>query len=149
MQGDDVVVFVEYLQKICLDRNREDVTDEGKATIVTEGLKDLAMSCEVPIVAFAAADKDGLKSDRVRLVALMGGTALQYECDVAILMNPGQPLEGETGGRSVLFSMEKNRGGPPDIELEFDLWSKYFRFETSGMIRANTGSSVGGDTRVG
>ncbi|MBI2953388.1 MAG: hypothetical protein HYY30_03675, partial [Chloroflexi bacterium] len=138
--GDDLVVFVDYLQKIPLNRNREDVTDEEKVTITAEGLKDLALSNEVPIVALAAADKDGLKSDHVRLADLRGGTALQYECDVAILMNSGQSRGGETGGRPVLFSIEKNRGGPANVELEFDLQGQYFRFETSGRNRANAGS---------
>ncbi len=147
--GDDLVIFVDYLQKIPLNRNREDVTDEEKVTIIAEGLKDLALSYEVPIVAIAAADKDGLKSDRVCLSDLRGGTALQYECDVAILMNPGQYRDGGTGGRPVLFSVEKNRGGPADVELEFDLWGQFFRFETSGRIRANTESSRGGEAEVG
>ncbi|MCL5960216.1 MAG: hypothetical protein M1358_13050 [Chloroflexi bacterium] len=147
--GDDLVVFVDYLQKIPLNRNREDVTDEEKVNIIAEGLKDLALSYEVPIVALAAADKDGLKGDRVRLADLRGGTALQYECDVAILMNPGQYRDGGTGGRPVLFSIEKNRGGPAYVELEFDLWGQFFRFDTLGTNQANAGNLGGGDARGG
>lgn len=147
--GDDLVVFVDYLQKIPLNRNREDVTDEEKVTIIAEGLKDLALSYDVPIVAIAGADKEGLKSDGVRLADLRGGTALQYECDVAILMNPGRVHIGEAEGRPVLFSIEKNRGGPADVELEFDLWGQFFRFDTLGRKPAITGISLGGDRAVG
>lgn len=100
-------------------------------------------------MALAAADKEGLKSDRVRLVDLRGGTALQYECDVAIVMNPGQPRASEVGSRPVLFSIEKNRGGPVDTELEFDLWGKFFRFDTFGRNPTNTVRSLGGDARGG
>ncbi|MDA8188232.1 MAG: hypothetical protein M0T85_08835 [Dehalococcoidales bacterium] len=114
------------------------MTDEEKVTIIAEGLKDLALSYEVPIVALAAADKAGLKGDRVRLADLRGGTALQYECDVAILMNPGQAHPGEAGHRPVPFSIEKNRGGPADVELEFDLWGMYFRFDEVGRTRSRS-----------
>lgn len=134
--GDELVVFVDYLQKVPLNRNREDVTDEEKVTIIAEGLKDMALSYGVPVLALAAADQEGLKSDGVRLADLRGGTALQYECDVAILMNPGRHCAGKTGGHPVCFSIEKNRGGPANVELEFDLWGQFFRFDTNGRAQA-------------
>lgn len=130
--SDGLVIFVDYLQKIPLNRDREEVSDEEKVTIVAEGLKDLALSYGVPIVALAAADRDGLKGGRVRLADLRGGTALQYECDVAILMNPSQAGSGRADSRPVLFSVEKNRGGAADVELEFSLWGQFFRFDTTG-----------------
>ena len=132
--GDDLVLFVDYLQKIPLNRNREDVSDEEKVTIIAEGLKDLALSHDIPIIALAAADKEGLKSGQVRLADLRGGTALQYECDVAILMNPATSNSNEVGRRAIRFSIEKNRGGPSDVQLEFDLWGQFFRFDLHGRV---------------
>lgn len=129
--GDYLVVFVDSLQKFALNRIRQELTGEEMATITVEGLKYLALSYEVSIVALSAADNDGLKSDRVHLTDLRGGTTLQYECDVAILLNLGEPREGETAGRSVVFSIEKNHGGPADVALEFDLWGQFFRFNAS------------------
>lgn len=134
--GDDLVLFVDYLQKIPLNRNREDVTDGEKVTIIAEGLKDLALSHNIPIVALAAADKEGLKKDRIHLADLRGGTALQYECDVAILMNSATKHSNEVGGRAIHFSIEKNRSGPADVQLEFDMWGRFFRFDLDGRINA-------------
>ncbi|TAK36116.1 MAG: hypothetical protein EPO21_03980 [Chloroflexota bacterium] len=146
--GGDLVLLIDYLQKISLNRNREDVTDEEKVTIIAEGLKDLALSRNVSIVALAAADKDGLKHDRVRLADLRGGTALQYECDIAIIMNPAA-LHGEKPRkRTVLFSIEKNRSGPTDVELEFDLWGEFFRFDIKGRRSSPGPAQQGADKSI-
>lgn len=127
--NDNLVVFIDYLQKIPLNCDREDITDEEKVTIISEGLKDLALTYGISVVALAAADKDGLKNDRVRLSDLRGGTALQYECDVAILMNPSRARAGDVPSHPVFFTIEKNRRGPTDVEVGFDLWGQLFRFD--------------------
>lgn len=135
--NDDVVLFIDYLQQVPLNRNREDMSDEEKVTIIAEGLKDLALSRDVPIVALAAADKEGIKHGRVRLADLRGGTALQYECDIAIVMNTAPTHGDQPRNRAVLFSVEKNRSGPTTgVELEFHLWGEFFRFDSHGRHRS-------------
>jgi replicative DNA helicase len=56
-----VALFIDYLQKVAIHPER--AADEGeKVTIVVEGLKDLAMTRNIPVMAIVAADREGLKS---------------------------------------------------------------------------------------
>ncbi len=90
--------------------------------MVTEGLKSLALAHRVPIVAVAASDAEGLKGELVRFEDLWGGASVQYEPDVALMLNRG--ARGK-----ILFSIEKNRAGPTQTEICFALRGEYFAFE--------------------
>src|SRR6185312_7387154 len=79
------LVIVDYLQKVYVPKMP--VEDE-RATVVVEGLKDLALDLEVPVLAIVAADKEGLgPGRRVRLHHLRGSSALAYEADIVLILN--------------------------------------------------------------
>ncbi len=134
-------LFVDYLQKV---PNAGDASsDDERTTRLTEQLKELAMVAEVPVVALAAADKDGLSTRRLRLHHLRGSTALAHEADIAILLNEKSisvskshlafdPVRAEQFKRWVVFSVEKNREGSPDMNLEFRKDLANFRFDPEG-----------------
>lgn len=135
-EGADLALFVDYLQKVPLNWEREEATEEERVSAVVEGLKNLALAYQVAVVAIAAAEVEGLKAPRLRLAHLRGGSALMYECDVAIILNPKARLyPGEPDNHTVVFSIEKNRAGPTGIELEFDLEGERFRFDPQGRRR--------------
>ncbi len=134
-------LFVDYLQKIPMFDNATGA--EERTTHLAERLKELAMSAEVPVVALAASDRDGLVTRRLRLHHLRGSTALAHECDVAILLNEKaisvskahlafDPVRAEQFKRWVVFSVEKNRDGAADLNLEFRKDLANFRFDPDG-----------------
>ena len=101
------------------------------------------MVAEVPVVALAASDREGLVSRRLRLHHLRGSTALAHESDVAILMNEKavsvskshlafDPVRAEQFKRWVVFSVEKNREGTPNMNLEFRKDLANYRFDPDG-----------------
>jgi replicative DNA helicase len=59
-----LLVIVDYLQKVPMVP--EPVTESEKVTYVVQGLKDIALSEGVPMIAIVAADKEGLKASRLR-----------------------------------------------------------------------------------
>ena len=133
-------LFVDYLQKVPV---AGEGFDDERTTHLTERLKELAMVTEVAVVAVAATDKSGLRARRLRLHHLRGSAALAHEADVAILMNEKavsvskahlafDPVRAEQFKRWVVFSVEKNREGAADMNLEFrkDLGS--YRFDPEG-----------------
>jgi len=140
-----VVLFVDYLQKVSV---RPEPPDEGeKVTRIAEALKDLALRYKIPVVSIVAADKEGLKSRRLRLHHLRGSSALMYECDVAVLLNDKfncvskvhlayDPVRAETFHNYTVFTIEKNRGGPNLIDIEFKKDFLYYRFDPVGGIVA-------------
>lgn len=140
---ENLVVVVDYLQKVSV---RPEPPDESeKVTKVTEALKDLALAYQVPIVCVVAADREGLKSRRLRLHHLRGSSALAYEADVALILNNKfdtvskvhlayDPVRAETFKDYAIFSVEKNRGGPNLIDLEFRKDFLYYRFNPQGGI---------------
>lgn len=123
-----VVLFVDYLQKIPVFSPGIELTPERQIRIVTEGLKNLALAHCVPIVAVAAADAEGLKSGRVRFEDLWGGSSVNYEPDVALMLNPSQH-PGELHGVEISFSIEKNRLGPAGVEFQYALKGQHFAFK--------------------
>ncbi len=139
-----VVLFIDYLQKVAIHPER--ATDESeKVTIVVEGLKDMAMTFNIPVLSIVAADREGLKSKRLHLYHLRGSSALDYECDIAIIMNNKfhilskdhvafNPYKSESYRDWVVFTIEKNRAGRAMIDVEFQLRAQHFCFIPKGNI---------------
>jgi replicative DNA helicase len=141
--GGNLVVFVDYLQKIAVHPERP--RDENdKVTIIVEGLKDIALSLDVPVWAIVAADREGLKSKRIHLFHLRGSSALDYESDIAIIMNNKyqimskdhvsfNPYAAKQFRDWVVFTIEKNRAGKAMQDMEFQLHGQYFAFDPRGQ----------------
>lgn len=137
-QFSTVVLFVDYLQKVPVFSPGIELTPERQIRTVTEGLKNLALAHGVPIVAVAASDADGLKGGHVRFEDLWGGSSVNYEPDVAVILNPMRQ-ETVTRGVEISFSVEKNRLGPTGVEFNLPLHGEHFSF----LTRVLTVPSVG------
>jgi replicative DNA helicase len=141
--GGNVVLFVDYLQKIAVHPERP--RDENdKVTIIVEGLKDIAMSLDIPVWSIVAADREGLKSKRIHLFHLRGSSALDYESDIAIIMNNKyqilskdhvtfNPYTAKQYRDWVVFTIEKNRAGRAMQDMEFQLYGQHFAFDPRGQ----------------
>ena len=125
-QYSTVILFVDYLQKIPAFSPGIELTPERQIRTVTEGLKNLALAHGVPIVVVAAADSEGLKGKRVRFEDLWGGSSVNYEPDVALILNLANQTERHQ--REVIFSIEKNRLGPTHLEFLYKLYGQHFSF---------------------
>jgi replicative DNA helicase len=138
--GQAPFVLLDYIQKVPADRAEED----ERITAVAEGLKDLALSARVPVVAVSAADKEALAAHRMRTHDLRGSSALAFEADVVLIVNDKvdvvsrEHLVYNLGniqrfrGWSVV-SVEKNRHGKAHVELEFAKDFEHGRFHTEGQ----------------
>jgi replicative DNA helicase len=142
--GGKLAVFVDYLQKIAIYPERA-ANEAEKVTIIVEGLKDIAMTLNVPVLAIVAAEREGLKARRLHMFHLRGSSALDYECDIAIIMNNKfqilskdhiayNPYKSEAYRDWVVFTIEKNRAGRAMIDVEFQLRPQYFAFNPNGNI---------------
>jgi replicative DNA helicase len=144
-QGSDgVVLFVDYLQKIPVQP--EPSTEAEKVTRTVEALKDLALDRQVPVVLISAVDAEGMRSSRLRLYHLRGSSAIAFESDAVMMMNSKEkavskihlsydPVRARGFRDWVIMSIEKNRGGPNLIDLEFRKDFRHFRFDpTGGMV---------------
>lgn len=140
----NVVLFVDYLQKVSVEPIKT-VDELDKVTIIVEGLKDLALSLNIPVVAVVAAGREGLRAKRLHLHHLRGSSALDYECDIAIIMNNKyyiisrdhiafDPYKAESYRNWIVFTIEKNRAGKAMLDVEFELRSEYFCFNPLGSV---------------
>ncbi len=141
--GGNVTVFVDYLQKVAIHPERANDENE-KVTIVVEGLKDIGLALDVPVFSIVAADREGLKAKRLHLFHLRGSSALDYECDIAMIMNNKyhilakdhvafNPYQAKQYRDWVVFTIEKNRAGRAMMDMEFQLHAPYFAFDTRGQ----------------
>lgn len=136
-------VVVDYLQKVKVE-GRSPV-EEDRVTHVVEGLKDLALDLDVPVLAVAAADKAGLSAGkRMRVNNLRGSSALGYEADTVLILNDKYDVvarhhlvydvgNAERFRQWAVLSIEKNRSGKNQIDLEFRKRFEQSRFEPDGQ----------------
>jgi replicative DNA helicase len=139
--GRRLVLIVDYLQKV--PQIPEPDTETEKVTFVVNGLKDIALSEEVPVIAIVAADKEGLKASRLRNFHLRGSSAINYEADIIMILNEKyhivakvniefNPYQAQRFRDWVIVSVEKNRGGQDNVDLEFEKHFEYSCFDPNG-----------------
>ncbi len=136
-----LVVFVDYMQKVPVIP--EPNTETEKVTTIVNGLKDLALSLDVPLVSIVAADKEGLKAARLRNHHLRGSSAINYEADIILILNEKyhivakvniefNPYQAQRFRDWVIASIEKNRGGQSSVDLEFQKHFEFSCFDANG-----------------
>lgn len=143
-RGVEPLVMVDYLQKIPVIGSQH--IEEERVTHNVEGLKDLALAADVPVLSIVAAEKQALVAGRrMRLYDLRGSSALAYEADIALILNRKYDViarhhlmydltAAERYKNFVVVSIEKNRSGLADIVLEFEKRFQEGRFETKGRM---------------
>ena len=142
LSGDQrLVVMIDYLQKVPV--HPEPPNEVEKITSVVQGLKDLALNHEVPLLSIVAADKEGLKASRLRNHHLRGSSAINYEADIIVILNEKyqivakvniefNPYQAQRFRDWVVLTVEKNRGGTNAIDLEYQKYFEYSCFDPSG-----------------
>jgi replicative DNA helicase len=144
--GQAPLVVVDYLQKVHVPGGIHDESE--RITMVVEGLKDLALDHDVPILAVVAADKEALANGkRLRVNNLRGSSSLAYEADTVLILNhkfdvvARHHLVYNTGNIEryknwAVLTIEKNRNGKTSVDMEFSKRFDQARFETEGRIVA-------------
>jgi replicative DNA helicase len=99
-RSNDVAIFFDYLQKIPLQKQYEDI--RGQVNEASAQLADLSLELECPIFAISAMDKEGCKLDekppsydeysttyysRPTMHNCVGGGDLEYDLDVAMILS--------------------------------------------------------------
>lgn len=142
--GEEPLVLVDYLQKVPILGGRH--VEEERVTEVVEGLKELALDADLPVVAIVAADKAALVAGhRMRLHDLRGSSALAYEADIALILNGKYDVvarhhlmfdvaNAERFKNWVVVTVEKNRSGLADISMEFEKRFHEGRFDPQGRM---------------
>jgi len=137
-----VLVVIDYLQKIPIEGM--DIETEDERTIqVIQALKEMAMSSGVRVLGLAAMNQLGLRSRRMRLSDMRGGTALQYEADVGVVLHNKRDIvsrehlvynqtQADEMRNWLVMSIEKNRSGAGAVDLEYALEAAHFRLIAEG-----------------
>jgi len=136
-----LLVVVDYLQKVPQIPEPENETE--KVTFVVNGLKDIALAEDVPMIAIVAADKEGLKASRLRNYHLRGSSAINYEADIILILNEKyhivakvniefNPYQAQRFRDWAVVSVEKNRGGQDNVDLEFEKHFEFSCFDPNG-----------------
>jgi replicative DNA helicase len=136
-----LVVVIDYLQKV--PQIPEPATETEKVTFIVNGLKDIALSEDVPVIAIVAADKEGLKASRLRNYHLRGSSAINYEADIILIMNEKyhivakvniefNPYQAQRFRDWIILTVEKNRGGQDNVDVEFEKHFEFSCFDPNG-----------------
>jgi replicative DNA helicase len=136
-----LLLFVDYLQKVPVIP--DPVTETERVTIAVNGLKDIALSEGVAVVCVVAADREGLKASRLRNHHLRGSSAINYEADVIAILNEKynivakvniefNPYQAQRFRDWIVLTIEKNRAGRDNFDLEFEKHFEYACFDPAG-----------------
>jgi replicative DNA helicase len=136
-----LLVVVDYMQKVPM--YPEPPTESEKVTFVVNGLKDIALTEQVAMIAIVAADKEGLKASRLRNHHLRGSSAINYEADIILIINDKyhivakvniefNPYQAQRFRDWIVLTIEKNRGGKDNVDLEFEKHFEYSCFDPNG-----------------
>lgn len=140
-----VAVFVDYLQKV---PTRPVLNDEDeRSTVLAESLKEMAITRNAVVVAIAAADRAALYERRLRLRHMRGSSALAYEADVVVVLNDKavavskshlafDPVRAEQFRQMLVYSIEKHRSGPSELDIEFVKDFAHYRVMPQGSFLA-------------
>ena len=143
--GQRLVLVVDYLQKVPVIPEPADEAE--KVTRMVSGLKDIALALEIPVIAIVAADREGLKAKRLRNHHLRGSAAINYESDIILILNDKyhivakvniefNPYQAQRYRDWVVVTIEKNRGGQDNVDLEYEKLFEYSCFDPTGRETA-------------
>ncbi|MGH8868960.1 MAG: DnaB-like helicase C-terminal domain-containing protein [Actinomycetes bacterium] len=138
------VVVLDYLQKVAVDADME---DHQRISRVATGAKDLALDAGVPVLAVAAVDQAGMDVQRARARHLRGASTLAYEADVILLLTNKydvvarhhlvyDTVRADRFRNWAVCTVEKNRNGEDNLELEFRTRFSQSRFDPDGGVVA-------------
>jgi replicative DNA helicase len=129
-----IVLIVDYAQRVPFHSaglSSLELTESQRIDLVMRGLKGIALNLQVPVIAVAAADAEGLRRQRIHVENLWGPSTVQYEPDTVIILNRDQ-LDTATGRKTVRVAIEKNRAGPSEIEFRHYLHGAYYCLSQTG-----------------
>jgi replicative DNA helicase len=128
-----VLLIVDYAQRVPVPPllNLTGLDWAGRIDFVMRALKGLATQLGVPVLAVAAADAEGLRRQRVHFENLWGPATVQYEPDVALIVNRDTADEAGTA-RTVRVAIEKNRNGPSEVEFRHRLHGAHYCLSRRG-----------------
>ena len=129
-----VLLIVDYAQRIPLPPRAGGIefTEHQRIDLVMRGLKEIALKLGVPVMAVAVADEAALRRQRVHFEDLLGPVTVQYEPDVAIMLNRDDSGNDDPI-RSVHVAVEKNRHGPTDGEFRMTMCGAHYFLRSHGV----------------
>ncbi|MEW6530748.1 MAG: DnaB-like helicase C-terminal domain-containing protein [Thermodesulfobacteriota bacterium] len=129
-RSDNIAIFLDYLQKIPLQRQYEDI--RGQVNEASAQLADLSLQLNCPVFAISAMDKEGCKLDekppsydefsttfyaRPTMHNCVGGGDLEYDLDVALVLSKDWVATKNLQDRLNLQEKEEQRGDTPQIDI--------------------------------
>jgi replicative DNA helicase len=136
-----ILLIIDYMQKV--PQIPEPPSESEKVTYVVNGLKDIALTERIPTIAIVAADKEGLKAARLRNHHLRGSSAINYEADIILILNEKyqivakvniefNPYQAQRFRDWIVISIEKNRSGADNVDVEFHKHFDFSCFDPTG-----------------
>ena len=136
-----LVVFVDYLQKVPQIPEPENETE--KVTYVVNGLKDIALSEEVPMISHRRRRQGRPQGLAPAQLPPARHSAINYEADIILILNEKyhivakvniefNPYQAQRFRDWVVVSVEKNRGGQDNVDLEFEKHFEFSCFDPNG-----------------
>ena len=127
------LVVIDYLQLIPFDSKKMGKC-EGIADI-SHKIKQMALDLNISVILLAQVNREGAKSERIRLYDLKDSGDIENDADVVLLMYPSRgDFESSKGHDShgpyteLIYNVAKNREGQRDVGGLFKFYHCTGRF---------------------
>ena len=129
-RSDNIAIFFDYLQKIPLERQYEDI--RAHVNEASAQLADLSLELGCPVIAISSMDKEGCKLDekppsydefsttiyaRPTMHNCVGGGDIEYDLDVAMILSKDWIATKNLQERLSLRDMEGTMADLPQIDI--------------------------------
>jgi replicative DNA helicase len=129
-RSNDIAIFFDYLQKIPLGKQYEDI--RSQVNEASAQLADLSLELECPVLAISAMDKEGCKLDekppsydefsttyfaRPTMHNCVGGGDLEYDLDVAMILSKDWVATKNLHDRLSIKDPDKKVSDVPQIDI--------------------------------
>ncbi len=129
-RSNDIAIFFDYLQKIPLKKQYEDI--RGQVNEASAQLSDLSLQLACPVIAISSMDKEGCKLDekppsydeysttyfaRPTMHNCVGGGDVEYDLDVAMILSKDWVATKNLQERLRLQDKEEKVADVPQIDI--------------------------------
>ncbi|MFC1833659.1 DnaB-like helicase C-terminal domain-containing protein [Thermodesulfobacteriota bacterium] len=129
-RSDNIAIFLDYLQKIPLGKQYEDI--RAQVNEASAQLADLSLELQCPVIAISGMDKEGCKLDekppsydefsstyfaRPTMHNCIGGGDLEYDLDVALVLSKDWIATKNLHDRLKLQGKEQTTKDLPQIDI--------------------------------
>lgn len=117
-------IIIDYLHLVGVEGFQRKLEEYERVTLVSQALKNLAGSTNIPVVALAQISNEAIKKQNYDVLGFKGSGSIGFDCDVGVELRRKYELEKGLEIVPLFLWLGKNRYGAAQEEIVMDFSKK-------------------------